>query len=73
MATKEFQTYIHVHTGNEVQTIISHSGKQFILIIDFLLFRATLNVCLAYTSRQEISNAVKLMAEGVELGLLKPR
>jgi len=34
--------------------------------------KATLNVCLAYTSRQEISNAVKLMAEGVELGLLKP-
>ncbi|CAH3120664.1 unnamed protein product [Pocillopora meandrina] len=33
--------------------------------------KATLNVCLAYTSRHEISNAVKLMAEGVELGLLK--
>lgn len=33
--------------------------------------KATLNVCLAYTSRHEISNAVKLMAEGVELGLIK--
>lgn len=34
--------------------------------------KATLNVCLAYTSRHEITNAVKSMAEGVELGLIKP-
>ena len=39
----------------------------------FYFIRATLNVCLAYTSRHEISNAVKSMAEGVELGLIKPR
>ncbi|XP_043940129.1 dehydrodolichyl diphosphate synthase complex subunit DHDDS [Protopterus annectens] len=31
-----------------------------------------LNVCFAYTSRHEISNAVKEMAWGVEQGLLKP-
>ncbi|XP_028413598.1 dehydrodolichyl diphosphate synthase complex subunit DHDDS-like [Dendronephthya gigantea] len=31
-----------------------------------------LNVCLAYTSRHEITEAVKLMAEGVELGILEP-
>ncbi|XP_068698167.1 dehydrodolichyl diphosphate synthase complex subunit DHDDS-like [Montipora foliosa] len=34
--------------------------------------KATLNVCLAYTSRHEISHAVKSVAEGVELGLIKP-
>ena len=39
----------------------------------FFFIRATLNVCLAYTSRHEISNAVKCMAEGVELGLIKSR
>lgn len=39
----------------------------------FISLRAILNVCLAYTSRHEISNAVKSVAEGVELGLLKPR
>ena len=46
-------------------------------IENFLLFffplRAILNVCLAYTSRHEISNAIKSVAEGVELGFLKPR
>ncbi|KAG2460685.1 DHDDS synthase, partial [Polypterus senegalus] len=31
-----------------------------------------LNVCFAYTSRHEISNAVKEMAWGVEKGLIKP-
>uniref|UniRef100_A0A6I8N627 Alkyl transferase n=1 Tax=Ornithorhynchus anatinus TaxID=9258 RepID=A0A6I8N627_ORNAN len=31
-----------------------------------------LNVCFAYTSRHEISNAVREMAWGVEQGLLKP-
>ena len=31
-----------------------------------------LNVCLAYTSRHEIAEAVKLTAEGVELGILEP-
>ena len=39
----------------------------------FISLRAILNVCLAYTSRHEISNAVKSVAEGVELGFLKPR
>lgn len=34
--------------------------------------KATLNVCLAYTSRHEISHAVKSVAEGVELGLIRP-
>lgn len=37
------------------------------------MFRCFLNVCLAYTSRHEIVEAVKLMAEGVELGILEPR
>uniref|UniRef100_A0A7N5JEA3 Alkyl transferase n=1 Tax=Ailuropoda melanoleuca TaxID=9646 RepID=A0A7N5JEA3_AILME len=32
-----------------------------------------LNVCFAYTSRHEISNAVREMAWGVEQGLLDPR
>ncbi|NXU80003.1 DHDDS synthase, partial [Oreotrochilus melanogaster] len=32
-----------------------------------------LNVCFAYTSRHEISNAVREMAWGVEQGLLEPR
>ena len=45
----------------------------FLSLFVFTSSRATLNVCLAYTSRHEISNAVKLMAEGVELGLLKAR
>ncbi|XP_031567033.1 dehydrodolichyl diphosphate synthase complex subunit DHDDS-like [Actinia tenebrosa] len=34
--------------------------------------KATLNVCLAYTSRHEIAEAVKQLAEGVQQGLLKP-
>eukprot|EP00057_Strongylocentrotus_purpuratus_P034643 XP_796039.3 PREDICTED: dehydrodolichyl diphosphate syntase complex subunit DHDDS [Strongylocentrotus purpuratus] len=34
--------------------------------------RATLNVCLAYTSRQEMANAVKEVALGVEEGILEP-
>ncbi|XP_041463127.1 dehydrodolichyl diphosphate synthase complex subunit DHDDS-like [Lytechinus variegatus] len=34
--------------------------------------RATLNVCLAYTSRQEMANAVKEVALGVEEGILFP-
>ncbi|XP_071955958.1 dehydrodolichyl diphosphate synthase complex subunit DHDDS-like [Antedon mediterranea] len=34
--------------------------------------RAILNVCLAYTSRNEITNAVKDVASGVESGLLYP-
>lgn len=34
--------------------------------------RATLNVCLAYTSRQEMANAVKEVALGVEEGILLP-
>lgn len=33
--------------------------------------RAILNVCFAYTSRDEISTAMKEVAEGVSLGLLK--
>lgn len=35
--------------------------------------RCFLNVCFAYTSRHEITNAVKEMAWGVEEGLLKSR
>uniref|UniRef100_A0A8D1J7M1 Alkyl transferase n=2 Tax=Sus scrofa TaxID=9823 RepID=A0A8D1J7M1_PIG len=35
--------------------------------------RCFLNVCFAYTSRHEISNAVREMAWGVEQGLLDPR
>ncbi|XP_046849575.1 dehydrodolichyl diphosphate synthase complex subunit DHDDS-like [Xenia sp. Carnegie-2017] len=31
-----------------------------------------LNVCLAYTSRHEITEAIKLMGEGVDLGILEP-
>ncbi|XP_071494705.1 dehydrodolichyl diphosphate synthase complex subunit DHDDS-like [Diadema antillarum] len=34
--------------------------------------RATLNVCLAYTSRQEMASAVRDVAQGVEEGLLLP-
>nr|XP_002734350.1 PREDICTED: dehydrodolichyl diphosphate synthase-like [Saccoglossus kowalevskii] len=34
--------------------------------------RAILNVCFAYTSRHEISNAIKEMALGVEEGFLRP-
>ncbi|XP_035676288.1 dehydrodolichyl diphosphate synthase complex subunit Dhdds-like isoform X3 [Branchiostoma floridae] len=34
--------------------------------------KAFLNVCFAYTSRHEISNAVEEMAEGVEKGLIRP-
>ena len=47
-----------------------HSNWKFSF---FISLRAILNVCLAYTSRHEISNAVKSVAEGVELGFLKPR
>lgn len=39
----------------------------------FSLCRCFLNVCFAYTSRHEISNAVREMAWGVEQGLLEPR
>ena len=49
------------------------TNVSFLSLFVFTSSRATLNVCLAYTSRHEISNAVKLMAEGVELGLLKAR
>lgn len=37
------------------------------------LLRCFLNICFAYTSRHEISNAVREMAWGVEQGLLDPR
>lgn len=30
-------------------------------------------MCLAYTSRHEITEAIKLMGEGVDLGILEPR
>ncbi|CAB3980597.1 dehydrodolichyl diphosphate synthase isoform X1 [Paramuricea clavata] len=42
--------------------------------LSLLMFyhRCFLNVCLAYTSRHEIAEAVKLTAEGVELGILEP-
>ena len=42
-------------------------------LIIIILNRCFLNVCLAYTSRHEITEAVKLMAEGVEQGILEPR
>ena len=44
-----------------------------VILFYFVFLRATLNVCLAYTSRHEISHAVKSVAEGVELGLIRPR
>ncbi|XP_072036067.1 dehydrodolichyl diphosphate synthase complex subunit DHDDS-like isoform X1 [Amphiura filiformis] len=34
--------------------------------------KAVLNVCFAYTARHEIANATKELAEGVQLGLLRP-
>lgn len=37
------------------------------------VLRCFLNVCFAYTSRHEITNAVREMAWGVEQGLLEPR
>ena len=55
-----------------VKSNVTGTNVSFLSLFVFTS-RATLNVCLAYTSRHEISNAVKLMAEGVELGLLKAR
>lgn len=56
-----------------VKSNVTGTNISFLSLFVFTSSRATLNVCLAYTSRHEISNAVKLMAEGVELGLLKAR
>lgn len=39
----------------------------------YLFCRCFLNVCFAYTSRYEITNAVREMASGVEQGLIKAR
>lgn len=36
-------------------------------------YRAILNVCFAYTSRDEMCTAMKEIAEGVSLGLIKDR
>ena len=35
--------------------------------------RAFLNVCLAYTARNEMTNAIKELAIGVENQMLRPR
>jgi len=37
------------------------------------LYRAVLNVCVAYTSRDEICSAMKDVAEGVSRQLIHPR
>ncbi len=44
-----------------------------LLFCILFFFRAVLNVCFAYTARHEIANATKELAEGVQLGLLRPR
>lgn len=49
--------------------LVPSSGKLF----SSSFLRCFLNVCFAYTSRHEISNAVREMAWGVEQGLLEPR
>lgn len=41
--------------------------------ITSLFFRAVLNVCFAYTSRDEICAAMREVADGVQLGLIKER
>lgn len=55
----------------------SDSGCQLLPLFGELLcsaiLRCFLNVCFAYTSRHEITNAVREMAWGVEQGLLEPR
>ena len=39
----------------------------------FSVCRSILNVCFAYTSRDEMCTAMKEIAEGVSLGLIKDR
>lgn len=39
----------------------------------FLSYRAILNICFAYTSREEICTAMREVAEGVQLGLIRER
>ena len=39
----------------------------------FFLKRATLNVCFAYTSREEMAHGMREIAEGVQLGLIRER
>lgn len=55
----------------------SDSGHQTLSVFGELfcsaILRCFLNVCFAYTSRHEITNAVREMAWGVEQGLLEPR
>ena len=39
----------------------------------FVFFRATLNVCFAYTAREDICQAMQEAVEGVQLGLIRER
>ncbi|XP_044523852.1 dehydrodolichyl diphosphate synthase complex subunit DHDDS isoform X4 [Gracilinanus agilis] len=52
---------------NEVDGLMELARQKFTRLMEEQCF---LNVCFAYTSRHEISNAVKEMAWGVEQGLL---
>uniref|UniRef100_A0A4X2KHJ0 ditrans,polycis-polyprenyl diphosphate synthase [(2E,6E)-farnesyldiphosphate specific] n=1 Tax=Vombatus ursinus TaxID=29139 RepID=A0A4X2KHJ0_VOMUR len=54
---------------NEVDGLMELARQKFSRLMEEQCF---LNVCFAYTSRHEISNAVKEMAWGVEQGLLDP-
>uniref|UniRef100_A0A5F8GSG4 ditrans,polycis-polyprenyl diphosphate synthase [(2E,6E)-farnesyldiphosphate specific] n=1 Tax=Monodelphis domestica TaxID=13616 RepID=A0A5F8GSG4_MONDO len=54
---------------NEVDGLMELARQKFTRLMEEQCF---LNVCFAYTSRHEISNAVKEMAWGVEQGLLDP-
>ena len=42
-----------------------------VFIWEYMCFRAILNVCFSYTSRDEMCTAIKELAEGVESGLLE--
>ncbi|XP_009954978.1 PREDICTED: dehydrodolichyl diphosphate synthase isoform X3 [Leptosomus discolor] len=53
----------------EVDGLMDLARQKFSRILEEQCF---LNVCFAYTSRHEISNAVREMAWGVEQGLLEP-
>ncbi len=59
---------------NTSSTALSVHGS-FIQILNFniFLFRARLNVCFSYTSRDEICAAMREVTEGVQLGLIKER
>ncbi|XP_073871852.1 dehydrodolichyl diphosphate synthase complex subunit DHDDS isoform X8 [Macaca fascicularis] len=55
---------------SEVDGLMDLARQKFSRLMEEQCF---LNVCFAYTSRHEISNAVREMAWGVEQGLLDPR